>query len=148
MAKQTISNTDDVIDSRDVIERIEELEDTENDLKEAVEDAKGTRKEAAERALADWRETEEGEELAILRKLAEEAEGSSDWPHGESLIRESYFTQYIEQLIDDCYQIPKEITSGEWPWRHIAIDYEAAAEEAKDDYIEVSFGDVSYWIRG
>lgn len=75
-------------------------------------------------------------------------ESSPDWSYGETLIREDYFTKYIEELIDDCYEIPKEMNSGEWPWRHMTIDYEAAAEEAKQDYMELNYDGVTYFIRG
>ena len=119
-----ISNTADVIDSRDVIARIEELE-----------------------ALGDVLYADDVAELTALKALASEAESSPDWIHGETLIRESYFTDYIEQLIDDCYEMPKAFTSGEWPWRHATMDYEAAANEAKSDYFECDFDGVTYLIR-
>ena len=78
MAATHISNNDDVIDSRDVIERIEELQ-AESDLDEADRD-----------------------ELEALVNLAEEASGyAPDWEYGEALIRGTYFTQYAEQLADD-----------------------------------------------
>ena len=54
---------------------------------------------------------------------------------------------YIEELIKDCYDMPKEMESGRWPWCHVTIDYEAAAEEAKQYYASVMFGDDEYWIR-
>lgn len=115
---------DDVIDSRDVIARLEELSDAE----ELTED--------------------ESEELAQLKALAEEAEGYlADWTYGETLIKDDYFTDYIKELIKDCYAMPKEMESGDWPWRHVTIDYEAAAEEAKQDYASVMFGSDEYWIR-
>jgi hypothetical protein len=120
---QTISNTDDVIDSRDVIARIEELTEAES--------------------LDD----DDKLELVELQKLESEANSAADWRHGETLIRDSYFTNYIRELIDDCYDMPKEFNSGEWPWRHMSIDYEAAAREAQSDYFDVSFGGVTYWIR-
>ena len=53
----------------------------------------------------------------------------------------------VEELIDDCYELPKEFKSGEWPWRHMKIDFEAAAEEAKQDYTSVEFFGITYWIR-
>ena len=146
----TISNTDDVIDSRDVIARIEELRDTLEALREefdsnpandGVDFANWSRNQTA-------MTSEEVDELAALEKLVEEASGSPDWTYGESLIRESYFTDYIEQLIDDCYEMPKELNSGEWPWRHVTVDYAAASEEAKADYIECDFDGVAYLIRG
>lgn len=50
-------------------------------------------------------------------------------------------------VYDDCYEMPKEINSGVWPWRHMTIDYEAAAEEAKQDYMEVTLSGNTFFIR-
>lgn len=155
-----ISNMDDVIDSRDVAERIEELEAIRESYAEKIAaddeareieeptmtaDARGE----AERELAEWNAGDEAAELATLRKLAEQgADHAADWSYGETLIRDSYFVDYIEQLIGDCYELPKDFNSGEWPWRHMKLDYEAAADEAKSDYYDVDFDGVTYWIRG
>lgn len=119
----SISNTYNTIDSRDVIARIEQL-----------------------RALDELAD-EEKEELLTLEELAEQAESSPDWTYGETLISDNYFTQYIEEIISDCYELPKEFNSGKWPWRHMSIDYEAAAEEAKQDYMEVDFNGTTFLIR-
>ena len=127
-------NSSDVIDSRTVIERIEEIQ---SEI-EGYADDQGPDLQPLEDAKA---------ELAILEKLAEEAGGSPDWIHGETLIRESYFTDYIRELIHDCYSFPKEFESGDWPWRHMTLDYEAAAEEAKADYIEADYDGITYLIR-
>lgn len=145
----TIDNTQETIDSRDIIERIEELE---NELEGLKSDSP--------LSWVEWcaayvsyhhphrgKHQDEVEELKALKALAAECEHVADWVHGEQLIREDYFTQYIEDLIDDCYQLPKELTSGEWPYRHITIDYQAAADEAKVDYEEIDFGGVTYFIR-
>jgi hypothetical protein len=43
--------------------------------------------------------------------------------------------------------LPKTMDSGEWPYRHLTLDYEAAAKEAEDDYIGVDFDGVTYLIR-
>ena len=118
-----IDNTQDVIDSREIIDRIEELE--------GIEELS----------------SEEAQELAVLLKVQEQSEGYSDWEYGEALIRDSYFTDYIAELIKDCYELPKEFNSGAWPWRHITLDYEAAADEAKDDYTWIDFDGVTYLIR-
>jgi hypothetical protein len=89
----------------------------------------------------------EQEELAELKTLAEECEGYADWEHGETLIADDYFVTYIEELINDCYEMPEGLKGGQWPFRHMKMDYEAAAEEAKQDYTEVTlFGHV-FWIR-
>lgn len=139
----SISNTDNTIDSRDVIARIEELEA----LRPAAEEDPETEYIEACKNVKDFDESEEGQELTALKQLAEQAESSPDWTYGEQLINEDYFTQYIEELIADCYDMPKEVNSGDWPWRHITIDYEAAANEAKTDYMEVDFDGVTFLIR-
>jgi hypothetical protein len=123
-----ITNSDDIIDSRDIIERIEQLDGRQfdhNDLTKV-----------------------ELEELAALKALAAECEQyASDWQYGEPLIRRSYFETYIGELIDDCYSIPKDIDTNSWPYRHLSFDLDAAAEEAEQDYTEVNFGGVEYLIR-
>lgn len=122
----TITNQDDIIDSRDIIERIEEL-------------SSYAPSEISEDDLA---------ELLSLKVLAEEAEPeSSDWQHGEQLIRKSYFVEYITETIHDCYEMPKEMHSGKWPYCHMSIDYEAAARDAEQDYASVDFDGVEYLIR-
>ena len=72
-----ISEGDKVIDSRDVIKRIEELEDE----RAASTSTEGTPEEI-EHSLTEWDEGEEGEELARLNKLADQGEESPDWPMG------------------------------------------------------------------
>jgi|AACY02.16.fsa_nt_gi hypothetical protein len=110
----SISNYDDIIDSRDVLERIDDLEGTEFE--------------------------DEQEELSALRELALECEGVSDWEHGTALIRDSYFVSYAEELAEDLY----DMNQG-WPFCH--IDWDAAAETLKQDYINVEFDGTTYWVR-
>jgi hypothetical protein len=146
-----IDGTENVLDSRDVIARVEYLEEQ----LEACYETEGS-----EGSFAKWLEVianpdnksehpmyEEAIEHAQLIALVGEAESSPDWEHGEQLICESYFTQYIEELIAQCYESPKEFRSGEWPYRHMTFDYEAAAQEAKDDYFEVTLFGSTYFIR-
>jgi hypothetical protein len=112
---------DSTIDSRDVIERIEELQ------AEREEDESNF-------TAAD------DEELAELEELADEASSSPDWEYGEALINADYFTQYAQELAEDCYEI-----SSEWPFR--CIDWEQAARELKMDYFSVDFGSQTFYIR-
>ena len=111
----------DVIDSRDVIARIEELE--------AME---------AEEISAD-----EKEELAALKAFAEEGEKyAPDWKYGEAIIRYSYFETYAQELADDCGMIPDGLA-----WPCTCIDWERAARELQQDYTQIDFDGVAYWIR-
>jgi hypothetical protein len=128
----TIDNTVDVIDSRDVIERIEELRD-ERDAHDEEE-----------RGLS-WAEEhpDDAEELRALEELQSDAEGyTSDWRHGAQLIRDSYFEDYARELVEDMHGA---LRRAEWPFS--CIDWEAAADELKHDYTAVDFDGVTYWVR-
>jgi len=82
--KKEISNHDDIIDSRDIIERIDELENMSLD-----EDGNGL-------------DEDETKELEILYALAKEGEDySPDWKYGETLIRDTYFKDYAMDLAED-----------------------------------------------
>mgnify|MGYP001766184995 CR=1 FL=1 len=141
--KRTISNRDDVIDSRDVIERIKELTEEKEALEEALEEAQEaeTKLEEAKEELKCWEE-DYGEELKALESLQEQAEGYSDWEYGETLIRDSYFEEYAQELAEDIGAIDPD---AKWPLNH--IDWEAAAGELQMDYASVDFDGVEYWIR-
>lgn len=121
----------DVVDTRDIIVRIEEL----SEFKEDCIDS------------GDTFPIEDSEELAFLLAIQDEADCSPDYIYGESLISEDYFTDYIQALIEDCYELPEGLNTGRWPFNHMQMDYEAAAEEAKQDYIEFSVDGYSFLIR-
>jgi len=135
-----INNTDDVIDSRNVIARIEELEAERDNIPGSLTDFEDDPDlEAA--ALQEW-DDDNGAELAALKALAEEGEGCGDWSHGETLIRDSYFEDYARELADECGDMPRDL---HWPFT--CIDWEKAARELQYDYTTVDFDGVTYWIR-
>lgn len=158
---------DKIIDSRDVIERQEELQSEYDSLVEAVADAKQAIEDHAKEPWTDeddykntleqlQTELEDAEyrlecfdkdELDDINNLVEEAEGSPDWKYGETLIHDDYFTEYIEELVRDCFEVPKEFESGSWPWNHMTMDWDGAADEAKQDYMEVDYAGETYWVR-
>lgn len=119
MAKHEISNMDDQIDSRDVIARIEELQEQ------------------------DDRDADDEAELTTLTALADEAsQYASDWKYGEQLIRDSYFEEFAQELAEDCGDLKD---AAKWPYT--CIDWEQAARELQMDYTIVEFDGVTYWIR-
>lgn len=141
MAKRNeITKFDDIIDSRDVIARIEELEEEQADLMgeySHVEDMP----EDERKAFLDW-EADNGHDLDALRELADEGSASPDWIHGETLIRDSFFEDYAQELAEDCGMIPEGLS-----WPCTCIDWEQAARELQQDYMSVDFDGVTYWIR-
>lgn len=141
-----ISNADDVIDSRDVIARIEELQE-ERDQYPFGEDSDPENDDPAKLHAEQhkgWADAnpDDAAELAALVALAEEAEGyATDWKHGEPLIRDSYFTDYVMEMLSDIGDLPRDIP------HYIVIDEEATARNVQMDYTAVDFDGVTYWIR-
>ncbi len=124
-----ISKFDDVIDSRDVIERIEELESS---LAEFLDATDGD----------DTANFSDIDELRALRALAEECSSlSTDWEYGETLIRYSYWQDYVQEMLEDCGEIPRNL-----PW-YISIDWEKTVASISQDYNLVDFDGVDYYIR-
>ena len=160
MARNTPRNSDSVIDSRDIIERIAELESELEDLVSYVFEAQETLDalnaddpldtvetvetalkalSAAQEALETW---DGQDELKALKALAEEAEGyAPDWYHGATLIHENHFTEYCQEMLEDCGDLPKGLPS------YIVIDWEATADNLKQDYTEVDFYGETYLVR-
>lgn len=115
--RDEITGAEDIIDSRDVIARLEYLEGIERD-------------------------EEEEEEFKALSAFAKEAEDyAKDWLYGAVLIRESYFTEYAQRLLEDCGEIPRNLP------HYIAIDWEATAQNIRADYTEIDFDGQAYLVR-
>lgn len=138
------TNMDDIIDSRDVIARIDELEGELRDLEDAADDAADDSARAAE-ILAEihaWRTGEEGQELAALQALAAEAsQYADDWQHGATLVSLDYWPTYAMEMVRDMGDLPKNLPD------YIVIDWEATAGNLEVDYTEVDFGGVTYLVR-
>jgi hypothetical protein len=117
-----IHNGMDIIDSRDIIARINWLESEPDD--------------------DDLLTEEEQEELEALQKLQMDCEDYSEWGYGMTLIRDSYFEEYAEGLAEDIGAIDR---NANWPLNH--IDWEAAANDLKMDHTCVDFDGVDYWFR-
>lgn len=159
MSRNTPTNSDDVIDSRDIIERLEELESERQDLVDAISAAQDeldtseddtpdiralleTGVAYAETALNDW-DGDNADELKALQALAKEGEdyAAEDWIHGATLIRESYFTDYCKDMVSDIGDMPRDIPG------YIVIDWDATARNMRIDYNEIDFDGVTYLVR-
>lgn len=125
-ATTDISNSADLIDIRDVIARVEDLE-----------------------GQADYQQ-DDLDELETLTALLEECKGNGgdeewrgDWYPG-TLIRDTYFKDYAQELAEDIGAIDTTKTYG-WPLSY--IDWDAAADALRMDYTAVEFDGVTYWTR-
>ena len=139
----TINNLDDTIDVRDIIARVEELREERDDLQLALDG--GSQEDV--NALAEW-ETDNAEELAELESLLNDLNGmggneqwEGDW-YPVTLIRDSYFQDYAQELAEECNMID---TNAKWPMT--CIDWEKATRELQWDYSSVEVNGVTYWTR-
>ena len=127
-----------ILDTRDLQERLEELEDELTTLEDDVNEAEGEDKEQAEKDLQEWKESEEGRELEELKAISEEV---SEWKDGNTLIPDYDFVEYCQELLEDIGDLPKDL-----PW-YIAIDWEQTADNLRDDYSEVGYQGTTYYYR-
>src|SRR5574343_1260615 len=124
---------DDIIDVRDIIERIEELESLKDDHE-------------AEPDGGHWSD-EDAQELRTLTDIMDDLKGyggdeqwRGDW-YPVTLIRESYFADYCQDLVIDCGGLPASIPD------YLVIDWEATARNLKVDYSEVEIDGVTFFYR-
>jgi hypothetical protein len=153
-----LSNSMNVLNSRDVIDRLTELKnerdalvialgeaqdelDTCDQNVEAIETASEARADA-EAELTDW-DNDYADELRILTELNDEGERLADWTHGEMLIRDDHFEDYARELAEDIGAVNRDMS---WPCN--CIDWEKAASELQVDYTSLDFDGVTYWVRG
>jgi len=123
----TLDLTAENIDVRDIIARVEELED------------KQPENEGEKWANCD--------EYATLLEILEELKGyggdeqwRGDW-YPVTLIQEKYFEDHARQLLDDCGVIPKDLP------HYVAIDWETTAQNIQVDYTPVEIDGLTYWYR-
>lgn len=122
-----ISEWDSMIDSRDILERIKEIE-------EEIETLTLT---------TPGQPTDElDEELADLQEVVSQCESIPDWEFGIVLINDAHFTEYAESL---AYDLGLADEDESWPFN--CIDWQAAAEELQVDYTNITFRGNDFWVR-
>ena len=122
----------DYFDSRDMVERIEELE--------ALEDL-FLDPESSEEDKAEWTR-ELDNELGQLREFADSV-GNPEWIHGMTFIAEHHFEDYAQELCTDLGyltgDIPGFIASN--------INWEGIADDLRVDYSEYELYGNTYYAR-
>ena len=81
------------------------------------------------------------EHYKAISDFCDELSGSPDYTYGESVVSDDYFTEYTQELLEDCGYIPKDFPS----W--IELDWEKTASNVKQDYTSANFENQTYWIR-
>jgi len=137
----------DYIDTRDLIEKRDELK--QQILDSFLETFKHYEDQTEcfddilfeEEEIQNWKEDwlDEIAEICEIEKIEDEL--GSEFEYGVTLIHEDYFEEYTEELLIDCGYISKDFPS----W--IEIDWEATANNVKQDYTEVEYQGETYYGR-
>ena len=130
MQDTTLDLNADIIDVRDIIARVEELEDA------IPDDANDAR---------NWLDSGEFVALCAILDELKGAGGDEQWRgdwYPVTLVRDSYFRSYAQDLADDCGLI--DHTAG-WPMN--CINWDKAARELQYDYTCVEIDGTQYWYR-
>lgn len=129
MNDTTVDMTADLIDVRDIIARVEELEG----------EIEG---EGCTEACRDMAVELHGLQhtLSLLRGSGGDEQWRGDW-YPVMLIRSSHFTQYAREMLEDCGTIPKDLPA----W--VEIDWEATAANMLYDYSAIILDNTDYYYR-
>ena len=136
-----------ILDTRDLSKRREELKEEildsflENfphyqEMTESFEDIR-----FEEEEIQSWKEDFEDELKEIEEIDTIENELGSEFDYGVALVDVDDFEEYVEDLLDELGYIPKDFPS----W--IEIDWEATANNVRQDYTEVEYQGKSYLGR-
>ena len=128
----TLDLSADIIDVRDIIARVEELEAERDGIEES---------DPARDADLACEHCQLAQILVDLQGMGGDEQWRGHW-YPVTLIRDSYFRDYAEELADDCGLIPK---NAQWPMT--CIDWERAARELRYDYSGVDIDGATYWTR-
>ena len=147
-----ITGREDILDSRDISERIEELTKLrdeirfENELPDWInQDEDGYKDDDDGKIGLKWDElwdcTPEGEELEELVNFCDLFDGWREWKDGMEFIADDHFEDYARQYAEEIGAI-----SGEerWPCSH--IDWQKAAEDLQTDYTSAELFGETFWV--
>ena len=86
--------------------------------------------------------TDEYQEMLALREAVDELGEPSCRDGDAPLISEDYFTDYAQELAEDCCDVPRDL---KWPFT--CIDWDEAADELKADYSTLTLFGNDYYYR-
>lgn len=145
-----------VIDSRDIIDRLNELKDEKQAIIDSIREVEESiansddnseiqemneQVDSLNMEFEEW-ESDNEDELNMLASINDEGEqASSDWSHGEALISSDYWVEYCKELCEDIGDLPKNIPG------YIVIDWDQTAENISADYTTIDIDGTDYYIR-
>lgn len=139
-----LDNTADILDIRDLIEEIERLESEISERESEIEALPVDEDDSPEQEQVQELRDELGPIAAFVEQFKSYG-GDHEWRgawYPVTMIRDSYFTDYAQELAEDIGAInPDE------RWPNNCIDWDRAARELQMDYTSGAYGDVTYWAR-
>jgi hypothetical protein len=94
----------------------------------------------AKETLSDV-DVEEARELQKLRNTVSKYSDDS-FEDGITIVRDDHFVDYIQDLVEECGDIPRGLLP-----RYLRIDWQATAEELRPDFTSVEFFGRTFWYR-
>jgi hypothetical protein len=147
MSTKEITNSEDIIDSRDIIARIEDLTSQRDDFQYWIDldqEHGSDWKDSDVEKWTEWDNSDEGMELRNLEKIQNECENYGDWKYGVTLLRDSYMDEeWAENELKDLGYLNNDLL---WFISH-NIDWNGVLEDLRQDYSEIDFDGITYWIR-
>ena len=121
------------------IENEEDYEYKQNDIDNKLEEIAEKESEIQE---CEFEYNHYSEEFAELELLKEEIESNSDegFEYGIQLIHENYIDDYLDELLEDCDYIPKDLPH----W--VKIDWRATYDNMKEDYNEIELNGNTFYV--
>ena len=116
----------DIENEDDYADKLEEIAEKENEIQEC-----------------EFEYNRYSKEFAELESLKEEIESNSDegFEYGIQLIHENYIDDYLDEMLEDCDYIPKDLPH----W--IKIDWQATYDNMKEDYNEIELNGNTFYVH-
>lgn len=131
-----------IIDTRDLNVRLNEYEDMVSQMEdikdEIVASSDDDDIESLEQDQSYIMDEFDEEEYEILYQMRDEI---PEWEHGNILVSDDEWTDYVKDLLKDTGEIPSYLPS------YIIIDWDATAYQIQQDYSCIDYEGEIYWYR-
>ena len=131
-----------MIDTRDLNTRLVELEDMITQMRDLHDEILGSSDdediESIQYDIDSINDDFDEDEYDILYAMREMI---PEWEHGNVLVHDTEWEEYVKELLEDTGEMPRDI-----PW-YIVIDWESTADNIQQDYSCVEYDGTDYWFR-
>lgn len=155
-----VDNSDDVINTRDIEKKIDDLMEEIDDLQKEIDEIKEKiefnedcpeDEKYSDKDIDDFNSEIKSKmeiqddlrnELEPLNDFKSELEGYCDWYGGDTLVRDSYIDKFIRQEIEETNS---NLFDSIPSW--LEIDWESTIDNLKGDFTCGDWDGITYWVR-